>query len=142
MLGFAWCSPHFLSHPWHRRWLISCSPLAYLYLEPRLSLIAAPSPPPLSQHSTLPPPHPALSPTMNSTVHHPQHIVDSSWRILEQVCLSLSFRVSLRLTIASYHRPHLHLSERSLLLSSSPKARTETVNSSWLFSTLKARKIR
>ena len=60
--------------------------LAHLYLESRLSHIISPSVP--RSLPSLPPfPHPQA---MNQTVHHPQQLIESSWRILDHVRTSLS----------------------------------------------------
>lgn len=130
------------SLPLHRRWLGSLSTtqsisshLAYLYLETRPPIYLSPLSPPL-------PPSALPSTPMNSTAHS-QHLIDSSRRVLEQVCLSLPLSASLCVcSPLTRHRQHLHLSERSLPPSSSPRAKMETARSSWPFSTLKARKTR
>lgn len=60
--------------------------LANLYLETRRShIISSLSPlPPFSQHPLL------LPSTMNQTFHHPQQLIESSWRTLENVRISFS----------------------------------------------------
>lgn len=82
------------SLPLHRRWLGSLSTtqsisshLAYLYLETRPPIYLSPLSPPL-------PPSALPSTPMNSTAHS-QHLIDSSRRVLEQVCLSLPLSASL-----------------------------------------------
>jgi len=53
--------------------------LAYLYLEPRPPILIPSSPALLPIHRL-----PSSAP-MTSSVHHPHHLLDSSWRILDQV---------------------------------------------------------